>query len=227
MPIEVTDRTFDEKVVERSHTIPVIVVFWVPASRAFGADGRELEDTIAHAKGSIELVRAKGRRNQDALRRYEVEGIPACLGFHQGRLISSFAGQLSPQQHLRYLCDTMAAIGEEAWYRRAVGILFDHKAAAIPLVRILLGRGDGAEALDILEKLQQDDETMALTAEARRLVLPDRESYDIEGRLEILLPEARTDDGARAEFIELLNLLDVGSPDRAAHWRKHLSSLLH
>ena len=110
MPIEVNNTTFDTAVIERSHVIPVIVVFWVPASRAFGADGRELEDAIVHAKGSIELVRAKGSRNAKAIRRYELEGIPAWLGFHQGRLISRFAGQLSAQQHLRYICDTMAAI---------------------------------------------------------------------------------------------------------------------
>jgi putative thioredoxin len=94
---------------------------------------------------------------------------------------------------------------------------------------LLVARGDEAsrqETLALLARLPETAETRHLGAQARlgeQLVDPADDG--IEATLDSLLERVRQDEGARQEFIDLLELLGPDDP-RTADYRKALTARL-
>ena len=78
------------------------------------------------------------------------------------RRSSSFLDELVPSP-----ADELAAAGDEASLRQALALDPSHRGAAAGLGRILLGRGDTGEALELLEPLRGDFLAEGLAARAR------------------------------------------------------------
>ena len=80
------------------------------------------------------------------------------------------------------------------------------------------------EALELLSKIAETAETRRIAAYVRSGTGMASDEQ-IENRLSILLAEVKTDDKARQEFIDLLELLGPTDP-RTGAWRKKLTNTL-
>jgi putative thioredoxin len=94
------------------------------------------------------------------------------------------------------------------------------------LARLLVDRGDAAEALAALQRLPETETGRALAAEARLLEAGVDVSDDgIVSKLDELLERVREDDAARQEFVDLLETM--GSADaRTNEYRRALAARL-
>ena len=100
--------------------------------------------------------------------RYQVQGIPAVKAFRDGAVASEFTGALPPAEVERFLdalvpseAELLAAAavasGDEEGLRRVLASDPRRVDAAVALGRLLLGRGEAAEALEVLEPVVASD----------------------------------------------------------------------
>ena len=94
------------------------------------------------------------------------------------------------------------------------------------LAELLVVRGQGDEALALLERLPETAETRRIAALARvggdAVVAGD----GVEARLDALLERVKDDDDARQQFVDLLEVLGADDP-RTATYRKRLTARLY
>jgi putative thioredoxin len=87
---------------------------------------------------------------------------------------------------------------------------------------MLVDRGDGDEALALLERIPESDRTRKVAAAARVGHAP-QDDYD--ATLTGLLPRVKSDDEARQEFVDILELMGPDDP-RTAGYRRQLTARL-
>jgi hypothetical protein len=84
------------------------------------------------------------------------------------------------------------------------------------LARILIDRGDPAEALALLARLPETEASRTLAAQARLLEagvdVSAAAREDMEAKLDELLDRVRDDDAARQEFVDLLEAMGADDP---------------
>ena len=97
------------------------------------------------------------------------------------------------------------------------------------LARILIDRGDAAEALAILQRLPESEASRALAAEAgfSRQGWTSRAptARRSKAKLNELLDRVRDDDAARQEFVDLLEAMGPDDP-RTSEYRRALAARL-
>ena len=102
----------------------------------------------------------------------------------------------------------------------------DHVGATEALARLLVDRGDAAEALAALQRLPETENGRAIAAEARLLQAGVDVSADgITSKLDELLERVRDDDDARQEFVDLLETMGSADP-RTNEYRRALAARL-
>jgi putative thioredoxin len=92
------------------------------------------------------------------------------------------------------------------------------------LAELLAERGEGEEALSLLERIPESAETRVIAALARmggEDALPD----DLDAKLDALLETVKEDETARREFVDLLEVMGPDDP-RTARYRKALTARL-
>src|SRR3982074_3491717 len=90
--MDVSESNFQEAVVERSHSIPVVVDFWAEWCAPCRQLGPILEREASKRSGSLELVKVDVDANPTLSRSYGIQGIPAVKAFHRGRVVAEFVG---------------------------------------------------------------------------------------------------------------------------------------
>ena len=90
--VQTTDATFDQDVLQRSRTVPVVVDFWAEWCRPCHLLAPMLERIAARFAGRFVLVKANTDQTQAAASQFRVQGIPAVFGFRDGELSDSFVG---------------------------------------------------------------------------------------------------------------------------------------
>ncbi len=218
---DVTEADFDRLVLERSRTVPVIVDFWAEWCAPCRTLGPVIERAVAERAGRVELAKVDIEHDQTLARRYRVQGIPAVKAFRDGAVADEFTGALPPAEVERFLdqllpseaqelADAAVAAGDEQGLRRALELDPRQVAAAAALARLLLRRGEAAEALAAVEALAEVDFACAGLAARARLQL---ESSDgDEG-----LPSkafAALDDGHHEHALEALQDAVAATADR-------------
>ena len=90
--MEVSETTFEQDVIERSKTVPVVVDFWADWCGPCHMLAPVLEEAVKEREGKVELAKVDVDANQSLAQRYDVRGIPAVKAFKNGRLVSEFVG---------------------------------------------------------------------------------------------------------------------------------------
>jgi putative thioredoxin len=158
--MDVTEATFQTAVIDRSHTVPVVVDFWAEWCGPCRQLGPAIEKAVAARHGTVELAKIDVDSNQNLARTFRIQSIPAVMAFKDGEVAAEFVGAQPPAAIERFLdglvpseVDELIAKGDETSLRRAVELEPSRADAAVPLARILYARGDTGDALELLERV--------------------------------------------------------------------------
>lgn len=235
MIIDVTDQTLEVEVLNRSQTTPVVVDLWAPWCGPCKTLGPMIEAAVEATNGKVVLAKINVDENPAASQAFKVQSIPAVFAISQGKIVNSFVGALPADKITEFVnslagsaepspVDLLRELGDEESLLKALDLEPDNADVIVDLAELLAGDGRGDEALGLLEKIPETAETRRIAAYVRSGsgITSDGQ---IEQRLGDLLGLVKTDDGARQEFIDLLELLGPDDP-RTGQWRKRLTTTL-
>jgi putative thioredoxin len=236
--MDVTDETFQTDVLARSAQVPVIVDLWAPWCGPCTTLGPMLERAVAATDGAVELAKVNVDDNPRIAQSFGVQSIPAVFAIVDGKVADQFIGALPEPQVVAFVqkllpalseADSLAAAGDEASLRRALELEAGHQQATEGLARILIDRGEAAEALTVLARVPETAAVRSLAAEARLVesgVNVAADDAELDARLNALLERVREDDAARQEFVDLLETLGAEDP-RTSSFRRALATRLY
>jgi len=174
---DVTEQDFQQKVVERSKQVPVIVDFWAEWCGPCRTLGPALEKAVGARNGQIELAKLDTDRNPRIAQDFEIASIPAVKAFKDGKVVAEFIGAIPPARIEEFLngivpskADQLTESGDEESLRKALELDPRHAPAAVGLGRLLLERGETDEARDLLKAFPHDFVADGLAARAELTV---------------------------------------------------------
>jgi len=158
MVTDVAEADFQREVVDRSHQVPVVVDFWAPWCGPCRALTPALEKAAAAREGEVLLAKVNTDENQQISQAFGIQGIPAVKAFRNGEVVDEFTGAVPPAQVERFFdglvptqAERLVAAGGEADLRSALELEPANTDAAVRLARLLVARGDGQDAAELLD----------------------------------------------------------------------------
>lgn len=91
--MDVTTETFEQDVLERSASVPVVVDFWADWCGPCKVLTPVLEEAVGKRDGIV-LAKVDTDANQELAERYQVRGIPNVKAFRNGQVVDEFTGAL-------------------------------------------------------------------------------------------------------------------------------------
>jgi putative thioredoxin len=200
--IDVTEQDFEQEVIERSRTTPVVVDFWAEWCAPCRALGPVLEKAAADREGDVILAKLDTDANPAIAQAFGIQGIPAVKAFKDGRVVDEFVGAQPPANVERFFdalvpseADGLVVAGDEASLRRALELDPGRVDAAVPLAGLLHRRGDLDEAQAVLANVSG---SFAADGLAARMRLEQAEDLDLAAAFQAL------DEGETERAIDLL-----------------------
>lgn len=231
---DVTDETFETEVIERSKTTAVVVDLWAEWCGPCKTLGPLLEKVIAETNGKVVLAKVDVDANPQVAGAFRVQSIPAVYALKDGAVVDGFVGAYPEHELRRFIEGLMpseedqrvAALleaGDEASLRAALEIEPGNEDVVTALAELLVETFRNDEALQLLERIPETERVRHIAAAAR---VGNRPDDDYDARLTALLDRVKTDDEARQEFVDILELMGPHDP-RTAAYRKQLTSRLY
>lgn len=234
--VDVTDATFESAVLERSMSVPVVVDLWAEWCGPCKTLGPMIEAAVAARAGQVELAKVDVDHNPQTAQAFQVQSIPAVFALFQGRPIDGFVGAVPQAEIDAFLdrviaaavpseADLAAAAGDEDSLRAALATDPGHEGAILALAALLISTARPAEAIDLLARLPEIPEVRHLLAEARLAEQEiDVKCQEVAPLLDALLPKVKADEGARQEYLDLLEAM--GPTPMAVAYRKKLAAAI-
>jgi putative thioredoxin len=232
--MDVTDATFEQDVLERSTQATVIVDLWAEWCGPCKQLGPIIEKVVDESGGRAVLAKVDVDANPRVAQSFQVQSIPAVYAVRDRKVVDGFIGALPEAQVRAFVdavapaaseADILAARGDEASLRAALELQHDHPDAVAALAELLVERGDGDEALELLARIPETADTRRIAALARVGAGAEEGDDEIERELQELLDRVKSDDAARQRFVDLLEVLGPEDP-RTARYRKQLTARL-
>lgn len=235
--VDVTDQTFQAEVIDRSTEVPVVVDLWAEWCGPCKTLGPIIERVIDSTEGQVVLAKVDVDANPAVARAFQVQSIPAVYAMRDGKVVDGFIGALPEAQVQAWVQNLipsaeesevaqLLAKGDEASLRQALELDPDGERVIVALAGLLVegGTPEGRqEALQLLERIPETEEIRHLKARAR-VANPDLPA-DVESLLDGLLGKVKTDEQAKQEYLDTLELMGPADP-RTAEYRKKLSAAL-
>jgi putative thioredoxin len=243
MAFDVTDADFEQRVLQRSSELPVLVDFWADWCQPCHMLAPVLERAVAAHAGKVELAKLDVDANQATAARYDVRGLPTVKAFRDGEVLTEFSGAQPPRVVEAFVdelvpseADALAEAEDEQTLRRALELDPRHPVAGRRLARLLLAQGQPDEALELLEGLAGDFVADGLAARARLAGDPELEAAfeawdrgDPGTALDVLqdaLADPDRRDDVRRVMVAIFTELGADHPLAREH-RRRLSAALN
>lgn len=94
MIINAIDTDFNEKVIEKSKEIPIVVDFWADWCPPCTILGPVLEKVVEEYKEKFILVKVNVNQAQERSKEYKITSIPNVKMFKDGRIVDEFIGSM-------------------------------------------------------------------------------------------------------------------------------------
>jgi putative thioredoxin len=170
---DVDEHEFEQRVLERSKEVPVVVDFWADWCGPCKQLTPVLERAAEARAGKVELAKVDVEKNPQLQAAFRIQGIPSVKAFRDGRVAAEFTGALPPAEVERFFealvpseADELVVSGDERDLRRALELDPSHAAARRELGKLLLRRGDAEEATELLQGAAGDFVVDGLLARA-------------------------------------------------------------
>jgi len=185
--IDVTEAEFEQKVMERSLEVPVVVDFWAEWCGPCRMLGPILEGLAEERAGAFVLAKVDVDQAQSLAMMLQIQSVPAVFAFKDGRPVDGFMGAL-PKPEIEQWLDSLgigpgaaakpdpglteaAALEEKdpaAAKARYEAMLADeeageekHDEAHLGLARLYVGQGEEAQATEHLDRVRDRERTHA------------------------------------------------------------------
>ncbi|MGA2530120.1 MAG: tetratricopeptide repeat protein [Acidimicrobiales bacterium] len=243
MTRDTTDASFENDVLVRSDTVPVLVDLWAEWCGPCKALSPIIERVVEATDGAVELVKVNVDENPIVAQSFQVQSIPAVFAIRNRQIVDRFIGALGEAAVGEFVArllpepseaEKLVTAGDETSLRRALELEPDLPSAIVALAEILVGRGEASEALNLLAKIPDAGDARRVGALARLAIAgaplpagPNGQAggAELEEHLDALLERVKTDDEARQELVDLLETMDPSDP-RRDRYRRALASKL-
>ena len=178
--VTVTVETFQTEVVDRSQSMPVVVLFWAEQVPPSVQTKALLETLLDQYAGKFALALSDVATDQNLAQRLQVPGLPCIRVVHKGQIVDQLDGPAEEQQlraildqHTQSLDDAIAGdlqqVLERGDFETATRLLQaaieeepNNQSLRVDLADVLVRKGDLEDARTVLANIKDD------TAERQR-----------------------------------------------------------
>lgn len=172
--VNVTVETFQTEVVDRSQSMPVVVLFWAEQVPPSVQTKNQLEQMLDQYAGKFALALSDVAIDQNLAQRLQVPGLPCIRVVHKGQIVDQLDGPAEEQQlrtmldqHTQSLDDAIAGdlqqVLERGDFATAVTLLQaaieeepNNQSLRVDLADVLVRKGDLDDARTVIASIKDD-----------------------------------------------------------------------